>query len=128
MVAYEEQPDIVIELDDDARPLKGYNLIAQHFNNLLKDDGVTIYSKGKWYNTMENLKLNSPKQLFPRGHPYAKEARVEKYSWNDCGTRCVLNMGLWIGNPDLDALTIIYNGGLDDRYIVKGNTLKRKKV
>lgn len=128
LVAYEDQPDIVIELDDDVIPLKGHNLIARHYDNLLNDDGVTVHSNGKCYNTIDNLKLICPQRLFPRGHPYSKEARVEEYSWNDCGTKCVLNMGLWIGNPDLDALTIIYNGGLDGRYVVKGNALKREKV
>jgi hypothetical protein len=37
-------------------------------------------------------------------------------------------MGHWIGNPDFDALTILYNGGLDGRCGVKGLSLNREKV
>jgi hypothetical protein len=37
-------------------------------------------------------------------------------------------MGLWIGHPDLDALTILYNGGLDGKCSIKSVGLKRDKV
>jgi hypothetical protein len=48
--------------------------------------------------------------------------------WRSGGEKCVLNMGLWVGHPDLDALTILYNGGLDGKGSVKSIGLKREKV
>lgn len=128
LVAYEEQPDFVIELDDDVFPIQRHNIVDCHLNNLFSKNGITVYSKEKWYNSMENLDLNIAMHLFPRGHPYAREARTEDFIWSDGGGECVLNMGLWAGHPDLDALTILYHGGLDGRCGVKSKESRRNKI
>jgi len=128
LVAYEEEPDLVIELDDDVFPIESHNFVHQHACNLFNQDGVTVYSTNKWYNTMENLKLNVHDDVFPRGHPYAQETRNQDYIWKNDGGECVLNMGLWAGYPDLDALTIVHCCGLDGRGNIKSNDLKRSKV
>jgi hypothetical protein len=132
LVAYEEGADVIIELDDDCFYANGHDLIRGHLNNLFHDGGFIVYSNSKWYNTIENLVLNCNLLVFPRGHPYASETRVESYksySWREMKTKkCVLNMGLWGGHPDIDALTILYNGGLDGRSSIKSISLKRDKV
>ena len=131
LVAYEEEADIVIELDDDVFPATATpsNVVEEHLHQLLIDDGVEVRSQSKWYNVFENLVLTTSHQgLFPRGYPYSQEARLEDYVWKDGGGRCVLNMGLWTGHPDLDALTILYHGGLDGRCHIKSKGLKREKV
>jgi hypothetical protein len=128
LVAYEERPDFVIELDDDVFPMQGNDIINDHVKNLSGDNGVSVYSKGKWYNTLENLKLNINTRIFPRGQPYTQETRVDEYIWKDRGGECVLNMGLWAGCPDLDALTILYHSGLDGRCQVEGQKYKKNKI
>jgi len=128
LVSYEEQPEFVIEIDDDVFPLQGHGLVRSHANNLINANGETVHSKGRWYNTMENLKLNTDIQIFPRGHPYAQETRNENYVWDDVEGKCVLNMGLWAGHPDLDALTILYHGGLDGRCKIESKGCKRNKI
>ena len=128
LVAYEEEPDFVIELDDDVFPIGSRNFVHQHACNLFNQDGVTVYSRNKWYNTMENLELSIDEDIFPRGHPYAQKTRNQEYVWKDNGGKCVLNMGLWGGYPDLDASTIVHCSGLDGRGNIKSNDLKRSKV
>jgi len=128
LVAYEEEPDFIIELDDDVFAFKSYNIVDDHFNNLSDQRGITVSSKCKWYNTLENLELSSSTSIFPRGHPYAPETRKEDYDWVNQGSKCVLNMGLWAGDPDFDALTILYNGGLDGKCNIKALNCKRNKV
>lgn len=130
LAAYEEEPDFIIELDDDVSSIDSHNFAVQHASNLFGEEGVTVFSRGQWYNVMENLELNSKVDVFPRGHPYSRETRIEEYSWNnnDDGKECVLNMGLWIGYPDLDALTILNHFGLDGRGDIKSRFLKRDKV
>jgi len=128
LVAYEEKPDLVIELDDDVFPFQGYDIINDHISNLFNDSGITVQSRTKWYNTIENLELNIETRIFPRGYPYAEETRKENYEWRNKGGKCVLNMGLWAGDLDLDALTILYNSGLNGKCSVKGKDLKREKV
>lgn len=128
LVAYEEQPDFIIELDDDVFPARGHDLVQGHADNLFKSGGVTARSKAKWYNVMENLMLNIDGRVFPRGHPYAQDARTEKYIWSDHDGKCVLNMGLWLGSPDLDALTVLYHGGLNGICNIEGRGCRREKV
>jgi len=128
LVAYEEKPDIVVEIDDDVFPHEKYALIDTHVQNLQSDKGVTVNCEGKWYNTMENLKLNKNLTLFPRGHPYAESVRNEDYRWKNNGGKCVLNMGLWAGHPDLDAVSILHHGGLNGQCGIKALECKREKI
>jgi hypothetical protein len=128
LIAWKEKADVILELDDDCFHVNGHDLIRGHLNNLLDDYGLIVNSNSKWYSTIENLVLNCNLLVFPRGHPYTSETRVESYSWRDENGKCVLNMGLWIGHPDLDALTILYNSGLDGRCSIKSVGLKRDKV
>jgi hypothetical protein len=127
LVAYEEDADVIMELDDDVAPNEDYN-VGQHLCNLFSNNGTTVFAKTKWYNTMENLILNRKERVFPRGHPYDKKCRQEEYRWIDNSSTSVLNMGLWAGEPDLDALTLIYHSGLDGSCHLKGVGLKREKV
>lgn len=128
LVAFEEEPDVVVELDDDVYPVKGHNVTQSHIDNLLKNSGVTLHSESKWYNTIENLSMKTEVDLYPRGHPYSPDVKSGRYVWKKEKRKCALNMGLWSSCLDLDALTILYHGGLDGRYNVEGIELKRRKV
>jgi len=124
--AYEDEATLILEMDDDVFISEGF--LKEHINNLFDNGGVTVSSSGKWYNTIENLNLNMDQKIFPRGHPYSPLCRDENYMWMDEGEKCVLNMGLWNGQPDLDALTILYHGGLDGKCRVESKGCKKEKI
>jgi len=126
LVAYEEQPDLVIEVDDDVFFNKEF--LLHHLDNLFNHNGVTVYSEGKWYNTLDNLECDVDTNVFPRGHPYAPDTRTNNHTWREEGGESILNMGLWLGCPDLDALTILYKNCLDGRFYVEGKNCKIEKV
>jgi hypothetical protein len=128
LVAYEEAPDLVIELDDDVFPWQKQHIVKRHAENIFGKSGSTVSSEGRFYNTIENLRLNVDTPLFARGHPYAEDARRENYVWKEAGGKCALNMGLWAEVPDYDALTILYYGGLNGRCRVEGAGFRRGKV
>jgi len=129
LIAWEEDADVVIELDDDVKILEQHPLVKQHLKNLYTNNGITVYSKNKWYNTIDNLVYKGTLQrIFPRGHPYEPTVRVEDYERITRGGECVLNMGLWSGDLDLDAITLLYNGGLNGKSYIKGIGIKREKV
>ena len=128
LLAYENCPDMIIEIDDDVYPVKDQNIIRMHWRNLTEKNCVTVKSRMNWYNTLENLKLNSRGVVFPRGHPYTPTARTENYSWKNGGSSCVLNMGMWTGCPDLDAMTVLYQGGLNGRCQITATVNKRDKI
>lgn len=125
LVAYEEGAGYIVELDDDVFT---ESLMEAHRDNLLGTHGRTVKSPSKWYNTLDAITINAPCRLFPRGHPYSPSVRTEDYSWSQDGGSCVLNMGHWVGNPDFDAMTILYHGGMDGRCGISGISLKEEKV
>ncbi|UCC33242.1 MAG: hypothetical protein JSW53_05600, partial [Candidatus Bathyarchaeota archaeon] len=126
LVAYEENADLVLELDDDVHISR--DLVEKHAKGLSGEEGITVHAEGKWYNTIENLVLNDNSTIYPRGHPYSCETRQRDYSWMETGGKCVLNMGLWLQQPDLDAPTLLYHSGLDGRCNIIGKACKRGKV
>jgi len=127
LLAYEERPDIVIELDDDTYPASHNSIVDGHVSNLRNQSCPIVISSGGWYNTLENAELDVP-NVFPRGHPYNVSLRSGTYSWSNAESKAVLNMGLWLGHPDLDALTILSRGGLDGRCDVKSTGIKRSRL
>jgi len=127
IVAFEEGADVIIELDDDVALNQGYDL-GWHLRNSFNNEGFSVSAKGKWYNTIENLVLNKEVIVFPRGHPYEEKCRLERYEWKNGSSPSVLNMGLWSGEPDLDALTLIFYNGLNGACSLKSHGLKREKV
>jgi hypothetical protein len=124
--AYEDQAEVTLEIDDDVYISNGF--LKEHLSNLYDDGGVNVSSPAKWYNTLDNLKLDMNQKIFPRGHPYNPTCRGENYAWAPEGRKCVLNMGLWSGQPDLDALTILYLGGLDGRCKMESKGCKKEKI
>ncbi len=124
--AYEDRAEIVLEVDDDVHFSE--NFLQEHLNNLFSDKGVTVRAHGNWYNTIENLHLNLNHRIFPRGHPYDPQCRTENYVWIEKGGNSVLNMGLWSGHPDLDALTILYYGGLNGKCRIESKDYEREKI
>lgn len=128
LVAYENDATLVVEVDDDVAAVSTQRLVAGHQRNLLGEHGVTVTSPHGWYNTLDNLRLGSPLRLYPRGHPYAPDCRARATTLSEHGGRCILNMGLWRGAPDFDALTIAYHGGLDGVCGIRAATNRREKV
>lgn len=94
--AWQQKPDMIVTLDDDCYPLKKYyfgkqkqrGLLEAHWGKLNK--GITI-EENCWVSTIEKLR--------PRGIPYQKTIKKEKYN------NIILNHGLWYNVPDFDGKT-----------------------
>ncbi|MDT7888663.1 MAG: hypothetical protein RQ885_06770 [Desulfurococcales archaeon] len=128
LLAYEAGADYVIEIDDDVYPENGYSLVRDHVAMLQPSSGKYVESPGRWVNTIDFLILEPRLDLFPRGHPYDPLTRIRGYRFRSFDGECVLNMGLWTGHPDLDALTILYLGGLDGKARVSSISIAEKRV
>ncbi|PWV36997.1 MAG: hypothetical protein DJ555_04440 [Desulfurococcaceae archaeon] len=128
LLAYEAGADYIIEIDDDVYPEQGYRLVRDHISSLTNNNGKGIESPGKWINTVDFLELRPSINLFPRGHPYDPSTRVRDYRYSVQDAECVLNMGLWTGHPDLDALTVLYLGGMDGRAPVESVGIKDERI
>lgn len=128
LVAWEDQADVIIELDDDVKPIGHEHFAERHIGNLFSNTGVTLHSRSKWYNTIDALEINGSDTLFARGHPYSSVTRSRGYTWKREPSQCVLNMGLWSGCPDFDALTLFAMGCLDGRPRIGSEGAKVTKL
>lgn len=111
LIAYPRNYDMVVFVDDDTYPLES-DFLLKHYQNLHSERMKVVQSENNW--------INPHPECFGRGYPYA--LRNEKaLSGNNSGEGigAVLNMGLWTGVPDLNAIDYLYNGGLQGQYYVK---------
>lgn len=125
LVAYEEDPDMVVEIDDDVFALND-KFLKLHYESLFMKKGIIVESNSKWYNTLENIVPST--KFFARGYPYDIGVRSGKYFWKKDGRECVLNMGLWKNNIDLDATFILSKGSINGRLFTEVKKLKRSKI
>jgi len=95
--------DIIITIDDDNYAGEG-DFIGGH-NIVGKTVTLNaVSSSNKWFNTCSLLNFEPPYRIYPRGYPYNKR-------WNDDASlkqgkaKIMLNLGLWTGDPDVDAIT-----------------------
>ncbi|MEM0043907.1 MAG: hypothetical protein QXJ51_01855 [Sulfolobales archaeon] len=129
LVSYEENSDYIIEIDDDVFQFENYKIIKDHVENLEMSRGILISSSSKWVNTIDFLEVRGGNgRIFPRGHPYDSSVRIYNYSSRDAEDECILNMGLWTGIPDLDAVTILMFGGLDGRPSIYSEKILHEKI
>lgn len=98
--------DYVIRIDDDNFPIDD-SFIQNHLNALELTQIPVIESETGWYNICELLQEERDSYFFPRGYPY-KFRELRKVHGNKIEKRQVtvaLNAGLWLGDPDVDAIT-----------------------
>jgi len=105
LYAAEVGADVIISIDDDNIPLPEYDYIGEH--NIV---GKTIKCKAVssstgWFNTCSLLETVPPRYIYHRGFPIGKRWLPEELSYNDEKRRVVVNVGLWLGDPDVDTIT-----------------------
>ncbi len=103
--------ETIISIDDDNYCCEdAKNVYADY--SIVADKNKTQFdvfsAENGWINFCDWLYLiNSKNYVYPRGYPYHKRHLREKedYSIHEEIDRVKLNVGLWIGDPDLDAIT-----------------------
>jgi hypothetical protein len=97
-----------IFIDDDTLPV-GKDYFGTHMKNLDFNGEIDVVSSDKkWVNVLYQKK----ERIYPRGYPYScmnETFSAEKKKISNV----VASQGLWTNNPDLDAVRILINGGLD---------------
>lgn len=66
-----------------------------------------VSSETGWWNTCTMLKEASGQQFYHRGFPpgQRRAGRADLGRWSEASRRVVVNAGLWLGDPDVDAVT-----------------------
>jgi hypothetical protein len=108
--------EVIITMDDDNYAIN--DALCVEFDYLGSHDAVNSVveiteasSSSGWFNTISMLKTEPEKELYARGYPYSR--RYGKITYNKRRCKIVMNVGLWTGYPDVDSLTILYDGSLN---------------
>jgi hypothetical protein len=96
--------DILLSIDDDNFCLgETYATSA-----LVCADKVTLpaaHSSDRWINFCDFLALEPRYHVYPRGYPYHKRHQPATLTYQDETAPVRMNVGLWLQEPDLDAIT-----------------------
>lgn len=97
--------DLLISVDDDNVP-SGGGFVEEHLVVVAGPHEVEqVDAPGGWWNPCERLRVR-PMMVYPRGFPYSQRAPAAAVR----SRRVVdvrINAGLWLGDPDVDAITRI---------------------
>ena len=106
LLAYENGADVVVTLDDDNfvmdQDFAGLHAVAGSVREL-----PTYRSTSGWFNVCSFLQAGDEGEFYHRGYPQ-KMRGVENGHSVTCSLvarRVAVNAGLWVGDPDIDAVT-----------------------
>lgn len=94
----------ILMLDDDNWPtaenfIEHHNIVGTERNN------VTVQSDTGWFNVAQTLVETDGVEFYPRGFPPAHRWEAVLESQELVLKRVAVNAGLWLGDPDIDAIT-----------------------
>ena len=97
--------DLLISVDDDNFP-QADDFFTEHMTVLAGQREYTVVdARSGWWNPCRLLDV-SPMEVYPRGFPYTHRAATA--ATQDTALADVrINAGLWLGDPDVDAITRI---------------------
>ena len=105
LLAYERGRECIVALDDDNYPTKD-DYFAGHEKVGKRQKAVTVRSNTGWFNVCDLLEIEGGVTVYPRGFPYKfRGLEHTKYDQFESEGNIVVNAGLWLGDPDIDAVT-----------------------
>jgi hypothetical protein len=130
IIAALKDVDVIITYDDDnwALNLKenDFDYLGAHdiVNSHVKE--VEVSSINGWFNTISMLMTEPSNRIYARGYPYSRRG-TDQYYYKPSEGNVMLNVGLWTGNPDVDAITVLSEGAMNGLPITKTTGLKSHK-
>jgi hypothetical protein len=96
--------EMIVSIDDDNYSPEDQDFIGEHARGLLSSNEGEV--NADWFNNCNLLGWSS---VYPRGFPYYERTGENSYPVIKKNDNSVyLNAGMWVGDPDLDALTWLY--------------------
>jgi len=105
LLAYEQDAEVIISIDDDNFAIADNDFIKGHCLVGQKMSLTTVKSSTDWFNPCDLLLANPDKRIYHRGFPYSKRSFEGTVNFGTMEGRVVVNEGLWLGVPDVDAAT-----------------------
>ena len=109
LMALESGAELLISIDDDNFPDMAYDFVGCHAICGKVMQVEHIQSSDSWYNICELLTIEPSVVVFPRGFPYRiRRGHQPIYHTEVHSARIGMNIGLWTGDPDIDAISRNY--------------------
>jgi hypothetical protein len=110
LFALEEGADIIISVDDDNFPLNDVDFIGDHLKIGKDYKAPEAIGTGNWFNLCTLLSSEQGKDinLYPRGYPYSRRVKDASKIKADINAKIGINVGLWLSDPDTDAIGRLY--------------------
>ncbi len=106
LYAYEEGCEVIVTIDDDNFRIDDNYLGAHGVGEETEVDVVS--SSTSWINICRMLKELKGREFYHRGFPLEKKHAHETWTAARKKIRPVVNAGLWLGDPDIDAMTRLH--------------------
>lgn len=104
--AYEKKADYIITIDDDNYFLKG-DFVGLHKVGVEKEMDIISHNDG-WINVCDFLQEEYNREFYHRGLPLERRFLKKEFTIEKNKVYVTVNAGLWLGDPDIDALTRLY--------------------
>jgi reversibly glycosylated polypeptide len=106
LMAADSEADFLISIDDDNYCPASGDYFAEHSvvcREARRYD--VVESSNGWYNLCNLLELEPAFRVYPRGFPYAARHQEPHMNSQSHQAEVRVNAGLWLRDPDLDAIT-----------------------
>jgi hypothetical protein len=106
LMALDGGAEVLVSIDDDNYCIPGSDFVGEHLAAGSEVVLPEVASDDGWYNIATRLTSTPATPIFPRGFPYAARQRTRTVTESGPVRRHVaVNAGLWISDPDVDAIT-----------------------
>ena len=120
LVAFERGAEVIITIDDDNFFVEGQDFIGDHAAPILAGEQAmeTLSSNTGWLNVCGFLEDKRGFEFYPRGYPMDQRwpALPSIHRSRQAPCRVAVNAGLWLDDPDVDAITRLCNDISAKRY------------
>lgn len=104
LIAAERGADMIITVDDDNFATDDPFFAGHEHVGRTTNLNVVSSSSG-WFDIGAMLRTDPPTQICPRGYLQSRRHETPQISLGQRRSRVVVNAGLWLGEPDVDAVT-----------------------
>jgi hypothetical protein len=106
LMALDRGADVLISIDDDNFVLDDVDFVGEHLVTGTMIAAEALESSDRWFNLCSLLHASTKDDIFPRGFPYfARHHERSQRGEPAEAARVALNAGLWLSDPDVDAMT-----------------------
>lgn len=125
--ALERRDNFIILVDDDNFVGKEDFFGSRSIVGQIKEM-ESASSSNYWFNSCSVLKTNPPNaNIYHRGFPYSKRFK-DFYKWSKRKSRIIANAGLWLEDPDVDAVSRLERNIKTTSFLRKENFVLDKNT